>query len=154
MEVRQAEVTDREAVIRLWHAAGLTRPWNDPVRDFDRADGGATSTVLVGVENGRILATAMVGWDGHRGWTYYLAVEPDQAGTGRGRAMMEAAEAWLAGAGAEECRLMVRRSNTEALGFYEAMGYETSDVIVMGRRLDGRPARPTDETSDDRSRPK
>ena len=72
-----AALPDRDAVIVLWTAAGLTRPWNDPVLDFERALGGPSSTILVGEADGALVATAMVGHDGHRGWVYYVAVRED-----------------------------------------------------------------------------
>jgi ribosomal protein S18 acetylase RimI-like enzyme len=119
----------------LWEAAGLTRPGTDPVVDFDRALAGATSTVLVGVHDATVIATAMVGEDGHRGWVYYLAVREEARGRGLGRAMMTAAEGWLRARGVVKVQLMVRESNAGVIGFYEALGYEDADVRVLGRWL-------------------
>ena len=67
---------DVEAVIALWQRCGLTRPWNDPASDIALARRNANSTVLVGRADGALVATAMVGHDGHRGWVYYVAVDP------------------------------------------------------------------------------
>lgn len=123
--------------IALWHETGLTRPWNDPAADLHRAVAGESSTVLSVVgDEGALLATAMVGHDGHRGWVYYLAVRPDQQGRGLGRQLMAACEAWGRRQGVPKLQLMVRRDNVDALTFYEALGYERSDVAVLGRRLD------------------
>src|SRR5580704_17544578 len=83
-----------EAAVALWEACGLTRPWNDPRADIRRALAGATSTILAGRIDGRLVATAMVGADGHRGWVYYLGVAPDLRRQGLGEAMMRAAERW------------------------------------------------------------
>jgi ribosomal protein S18 acetylase RimI-like enzyme len=135
MQIRRAEPADRDAVIATWEAAGLTRPWNDPVLDFDRALAGATSTILVGVDDSTVIATAMVGEDGHRGWVYYLAVREDARGRGLGREMMAAVEDWLRAAGAVKVQLMVRESNAGVIGFYEALGYTDDQVRVLGRRL-------------------
>jgi len=135
MQIRPALPADRVAVIAAWEAAGLTRPWNDPGDDFDRALAGPTSTVLVGVDDATVIATAMAGEDGHRGWVYYLAVREDARGRGLGRAMMAAAEDWLRARGAVKVQLMVRESNAGVIGFYEALGYEDAAVRVLGRRL-------------------
>ena len=135
MEIRLADPTQREDVIAAWMAAGLTRPWNDPVADFDRACAGETSAVLVGIEDGTVIATAMVGDDGHRGWVYYLAVREDARGRGLGRELMTAAEGWLAARGVAKVQLMVRDTNEGAVGFYEALGYEATPVRVLGRWL-------------------
>src|SRR4029079_18732261 len=111
MDIRKATATDRDAVIALWEATDLTRAWNDPVADFDRALTGAASTILVGEEAGALIAAVMVGHDGHRGWVYYLAVHPGEQGHGAVAALMRASEAWLVDHGIEVIRLMVRDTN-------------------------------------------
>lgn len=139
LELRDFIEDDRQAVISLWQRCGLTRPWNDPSSDIDLAIGCATSTVLVGTIDAIIVTSVMVGFDGHRGWVYYLAVDPDRAGQGLGREMMAAAESWLAAIGTPKLELMVREDNAAAIGFYDALGYEPQKVFVLGKWLDGRP---------------
>lgn len=124
-----------DAAIELWHRAGLTRPWNDPAQDLRRALDGPASTVLAGIENDILTATAMVGHDGHRGWVYYLAVRPDARGRGHGRAMMRACEDWLRERDIPKLNVMVRDDNATARGFYTALGYDLDDVAVLSRRL-------------------
>jgi ribosomal protein S18 acetylase RimI-like enzyme len=127
-----------DAAIRLWQDSGLTRPWNDPEADLRRAAGGGSSCVLAAIgDDDSLLATAMVGHDGHRGWVYYLAVEAAQRGRGLGRQMMEACEDWVRSRGIPKIQLMVRATNRSTIGFYEHLGYADSDVVVLGRRLDG-----------------
>jgi ribosomal protein S18 acetylase RimI-like enzyme len=120
--------------VDLWHRVGLTRPWNEPVADLRNAVEGPSSTVLAFVTD-RLLGTAVVGVDGHRGWMYYLAVEPDARCTGIGRALVAAAEAWVAARGIPKLMLMVRSDNPAVLGFYAALGYEVNDVTTLGKRL-------------------
>ena len=95
-------------VIALWERAGLTRPWNNPDDDLQRVIAAPTSEVLVGVDAGELVATVMVGHDGHRGWVYYLAVDPEARQRGYGRAMMSAAETWLQQRQVPKLNLMVR----------------------------------------------
>jgi ribosomal protein S18 acetylase RimI-like enzyme len=122
--------------VELWREAGLTRPWNDPLDDLRRALAGPASTVLAGVDDDdRLLATAMVGHDGHRGWVYYVAVRMDARGRGHGAALMRACEAWLLARGIGKLNLMVRGDNHDARGFYTALGYDIGDVVVLSRRL-------------------
>lgn len=126
------------SAVRLWQDSGLTRPWNDPEADLRRAASGTTSAVLAAVgDDGRLLATAMVGHDGHRGWVYYLAVDAAARGRGLGRQMMEACEVWVQSRGVPKIQLMVRATNKAVVGFYEHLGYADADVVVLGRRLDG-----------------
>jgi ribosomal protein S18 acetylase RimI-like enzyme len=79
----------------------------------------------------------MVGVDGHRGWAYYVATAADRRGQGIGHALMAAAEEWVESRGMPKIQLMVRRSNTAAVDFYTALGYEEQDCVVLGRRFDG-----------------
>ena len=131
-ELRPDEI---EAAIALWEACDLTRPWNDPRADIGRAFEGATSTILAHREAGRLVATAMVGADGHRGWVYYLAVAPDRRKRGLGEAMMRAAEDWVLARGMPKMQLMVRIENAAAAGFYHAIGYETEERLLLAKRL-------------------
>lgn len=135
-EIAQAATAaDAEAVIALWHACGLTRPWNDPAADFALAVREANADVLLLYDGDALVGSVMVGFDGHRGWVYYLAVAPERRRAGLGRALMAAAEAWLRRRGAPKLQLMVRGGNADALGFYEAIGLERQDVAVLGRFL-------------------
>jgi ribosomal protein S18 acetylase RimI-like enzyme len=123
------------AAIQLWRDVGLTRPWNDPSQDLQRAIEGPGSAVLAGIHEETLVATAMVGHDGHRGWVYYLAVAPSARGQGHGRAMMQACEAWLAERDVPKLNVMVRNDNAIARGFYTSLGYDVSDVVVLARTL-------------------
>ncbi len=130
-----ASVEDRAAVIALWHAAGLTRPWNDPAADFDRSVAGSASAILMLRAGETLTGSVMVGDDGHRGWVYYLAVAEGARGQGHGRALMAAAESWLRARGCPKLQLMVREGNDAAIGFYRALGLEPQPVVTLGRFL-------------------
>jgi hypothetical protein len=75
MNVEELGVADENAVTTLWAETGLTRPWNDPPRDFRQAVEGPTSAVLGLREESELVGTVMVGFDGHRGWIYFFAVK-------------------------------------------------------------------------------
>jgi ribosomal protein S18 acetylase RimI-like enzyme len=139
-----AEIADADlaAVIALWQACGLTRPWNDPAADIALARRGPHSTILIGRDGDAIVATAMVGHDGHRGWVYYVATDPDRRARGYGRAIMNAAEDWLRGAGIAKLQLLVRRENARAGAFYQSIGYAEAQTIVFAKWLDGRAPTP------------
>ena len=133
-----ASPEDRTAVVALWRVCDLTRPWNDPDRDFTQALEGVTSAILIVRDGDTIAASVMVGFDGHRGWVYYLAVAPDVRRGGLGRALMVAAEAWLVDRNAPKIQLMVRDSNEAASAFYTTLGFERQAVATWGRFLDGK----------------
>jgi ribosomal protein S18 acetylase RimI-like enzyme len=134
-----ADVAD---VVALWQACQLTRPWNDPAADIALARKGSNATLLVGRDNGAIVATVLVGHDGHRGWVYYLAVNPDHRHQGYGRVMMDAAEGWLRERGIEKLQLLVRPDNKSVKNFYQSLGYAEQERIIYAKWLDGREPTP------------
>ncbi|TFV38395.1 GNAT family acetyltransferase [Bradyrhizobium niftali] len=129
---------DVEPVVALWQRCGLTRPWNDPQADIALARRRDNSTVLVGRDGSAIVATVMVGHDGHRGWVYYVAVDPEGRKRGFGRVIMAAAEDWLRQAGIAKLQLLVRRENAQANAFYQSLGFEESTSVMFQKWLDGR----------------
>ena len=137
--IADADVAD---VVALWQTCGLTRPWNDPAADIALARKGSNAAVLIGRENGAIIATVLVGHDGHRGWVYYLAVDPDHRQQGYGRVMMDAAERWLRECGIEKLQLLVRADNTSVKDFYQSLGYSEQERVIYAKWLDGREPTP------------
>ncbi len=135
MEIRSFASADTESVIALWRACELVRPWNDPRRDIERKLEVEPELLLVGVLDGRIVGTVMAGYEGHRGWLNYLAVDPDHRGRGYGRLLVHSAEERLASRGCPKVNLQVRTENAAAIGFYQHLGYRVDDVVSMGRRL-------------------
>lgn len=135
MLIRPFHDDDTEAVVALWRAAGLTRPWNDPHRDIARKRTVQPELFLVGEVEGRVIASAMAGYDGHRGWVNYLAVDPAHRGRGHARALMAEVERLLTALGCPKVNLQVRADNDEALGFYAALGYSVDAAVSLGKRL-------------------
>lgn len=134
-EIADADVPE---TVALWQRCGLVRPWNDPAADIAFARRGDNSTVLVARTEGILVATVMVGHDGHRGWVYYVAVNPDYQSEGCGSAIMTAAETWLRARGISKVMLMVRPDNTRVQAFYESLGYDEQERVVFAKWLDGR----------------
>jgi ribosomal protein S18 acetylase RimI-like enzyme len=143
-ELAVAPITDADvdALIALWQRCGLTRPWNDPSGDIAFARRTPTAEILIGRHDGAIVAATMVGHDGHRGWIYYLGVDPEQRRKDFGRAIMAAAEDWLRRQGVEKVMLMVRADNKQVQAFYDSIGYGVQERVVYAKWLDGRPMTP------------
>jgi len=135
MEISRLDIKEAAQAAALWEESGLVRAWNDPQADIEAALACATSTILAARDGGRVVGTVMAGYDGHRGWLYYVAVSPSQRGRGLGRALMTAAEQWLAEQGARVIRLMVRAENEGVTSYYRSLGYEDSNMLVLGKRL-------------------
>lgn len=138
--IRPFREEDRVAVVALWHACGLTRPWNPPDRDIDFCLASPNARLFVGLVGERLAGSVMAGHDGHRGWMYYVAVEPRLRKRKLGGILVAHAEAWLAALGVPKVMLMIRPENEAVRAFYETLGYEVEPRTIMSRRLDGRPA--------------
>lgn len=135
LDVRPYRPADQAAVIALWHACELTRPWNDPAKDIARKLRVQPELFLVGTLDDRVVATAMVGYEGHRGWINYLGVDPAHRRAGHARRLMDEAERRLLALGCPKINLQLRATNAEALGFYRALGYVEDQAIALGKRL-------------------
>ena len=135
MHVRPFQDSDEAAVIALWEAAGLTRSWNDPRKDIERKRSVQREWFLVGTHDDAVIASIMIGYDGHRGWINYLAVSPDHRKRGHARTLMREAERLLTAAGCPKINLQIRTTNASVIAFYEAIGYAQDDVVSFGRRL-------------------
>ena len=135
MRIRAYQPADETAVIDLWKRCGLVRPQNNPREDIRRKLQVAPELFLVGVLGSEIIATAMAGYEGHRGWINYLAVSPHVQQHGYGRLIMEHAERLLRERGCPKINLQVRAANKKAVEFYKRIGFSLDDVLSMGKRL-------------------
>ena len=139
-----AAIEDRDIpeVVALWQRCGSTRAWNDPAADIALARKETNATVLLGRDGGALVASVLVGHDGHRGWVYYVTADPDHRFKGFGRMIMTAAEHWLRARGIEKLQLMVRGDNTKVHAFYKSIGYFEQERVVFAKWLDGREPTP------------
>lgn len=136
MQIRPYRAADRAQLIALWHACKLVVAGaNDPDFDIDFCLKSVDAGILVGVEGDRVVGSVMVGHEGHRGWMYYVAVDPTLQGRGLGREIVAAAEIWLKARGAPKAQLMIRETNTQVEAFYARLGYKTIPRIVMQKVL-------------------
>jgi ribosomal protein S18 acetylase RimI-like enzyme len=135
MEVRPFSIENEQAVITLWQKCGLVQPWNIPHLDIQRKLKVNPELFLVGIVGVKIIATAMGGYEGHRGWVNYLAVDPAFRKKGFGRQLMAEIENRLLALGCPKINLQVRTDNIPARGFYSRIGYKDDNVISLGKRL-------------------
>ncbi|MDB6127809.1 MAG: GCN5-related N-acetyltransferase [Verrucomicrobia bacterium] len=135
MKIRPYQVADEAAVIALWKECGLLR-WSDPKKDIARKMKVNPEWFLVGEVDGKVMATCMVGYEGHRGWINLLGVAPAYRGGGHAKALMDEAERLMRAVGCAKINLMVRSTNTGVISFYEKLGYATDPLVGMGKRLE------------------
>jgi ribosomal protein S18 acetylase RimI-like enzyme len=136
LTIRSATADDEATIAALWEACGLVTSYNDPAEDFRFARGKSNSDVLVGIhEDGNLVGSVMVGHDGHRGWVYYVAADPNYRKEGIGRRMTKAAEQWLKDRKVLKVMLLVRETNTPVVDFYKRLGFEIPPRVVMQKWL-------------------
>jgi ribosomal protein S18 acetylase RimI-like enzyme len=136
VRIRAFQEADTDRVVELWERCGLLRPWNDPRKDIARKLQVQRELFQVGEIDGRVVAAVMAGYESHRGWVNYLAVEPELQGQGLGREMMVAVERGLTERGCPKVQLQIRRGNLDVVAFYRALGYAEDEVVSLGKRLE------------------
>ena len=135
LRVREFRDADEQAVVDLWRAAGLVRPWNDPHRDIARKKQVQRELFLVAEDAGGVVGSAMAGYDGHRGWVYYVAVAESHRGAGTGRLLMAEVEVRLLALGCPKVNVQVRGGNEPVAAFYDRLGYAPDGATGLGKRL-------------------
>ncbi len=136
--LRQYARADQHGLVELWTACGLLRPWNDPLEDIHLCVTAPSSELVVADSAGRLIGSAMLGHDGHRGWVYYLAVHPNWQRNGIGRSLMSYAERWMDERQVPKIQAMIRADNLPVRGFYRRLGYQDNDVQVVEKFLNQR----------------
>jgi ribosomal protein S18 acetylase RimI-like enzyme len=135
MQIRAFQPQDEASVIALWQTCELTRPWNDPRKDIARKLTVQPELFVVGIESDALIASAMFGFDGHRGWVNYLAVSPAHQRRGYASALMRWGEQALQESGCPKINLQIRSSNATVIAFYKTLDYNADDVVSLGKRL-------------------
>ena len=136
IEIRPYKRTDEQEVIELWRTVFPNAPaHNDPGDDIRSKLKIQPELFYVATTDGHLVGTAMSGFDGHRGWVYYVAVHPDYRRRGIGSALMKKVETSLVDIGCPKLNLQIRVDNAEVQSFYESLGYLVEDRISMGKRL-------------------
>jgi len=135
LEIRQFNPEDKKTVIDLWQQCNLVVPWNDPEKDIQRKLDAGAELFLVGEFEEKLVASVMGGYDGHRGWIYYLAVAPRFRHRGFAQAMMSEMESQLKNLGCPKINLLVRNTNTDVIEFYQSLGYAMDQSVSLGKRL-------------------
>ena len=136
MKIRPFEPDDETRVVALWARCGLLRSWNDPRKDIARKLRVQSDLFLVGLIEDELVAVVMAGYEGHRGWINYLAVDPERRRAGLGRAMMNEAVSRLRELGCPKVSLQLRSENRDVIAFYSRLGFVKDDVVSFGKRLE------------------
>lgn len=140
LTIRPYREADRDALVALWQRCDLLRPWNDPDKDIALVAATSNAELFVGEQDGALCAACLVGHDGHRGWLYYLATDPERRRKGFGLAMVRHCESWLIQRNVPKVQLLVRETNLATKAFYAKIGYAPNPCHIMQRWLSDRGA--------------
>jgi ribosomal protein S18 acetylase RimI-like enzyme len=136
VEIRPYRSEDQSQVVALWKAVFPDDPpWNEPVSVIRRKLTVQPELFLVGLVNGRIVATVVAGFEGVRGWIHHLAVHEEYRHKGIGTMLMRSAEQGLEELGCPKVNLQVRATNTAVISFYRSLGYDVEERASLGKRL-------------------
>ena len=85
IRIRTVAAADAEAVLVLWRVifpeyGDASHPQRDPAASFARKLGVRDGLFWIAEQEGRVVGTAMAGYDGHRGWLYAVGVHSPFAG--------------------------------------------------------------------------
>lgn len=133
LEIRSFVIEDTDAVLEVWSLARLMAPDRNPRSEIQKKLRHSPESFFVGTLEDKVVSTVMVGYDGHRGWIYLLAVRPDLQRKGIGRQMMEHVENWLREHGCVKVKLQIDESRGDVAGFYRKLGYEVQPLVSMGK---------------------
>ena len=124
-----------DAVVELWRKCNLVVPRNDPVKDIERKMSFQPHLFFIGLLDGKVMGSIMVGYEGHRGWINYLAITPESQRHGYGRRLVQKAIDELKKMGCQKINLQVRKGNFKVIDFYKNMGFKEDAVVSLGMRL-------------------
>jgi ribosomal protein S18 acetylase RimI-like enzyme len=138
--IRPVTADDTEAIVALWRDVfpeynDPSRPQRDPRANIGRKLAFGDGLFWLMEIESRVVATAMAGYDGHRGWIYSIGVTPTERRRGLARVMLRHVEAQLRALGCPKINIQVLAINEQALAFWTAAGYRADPVVGLGRRL-------------------
>lgn len=136
LTIRPFRDDDEPQVTALWECCFPDNPpRNAPAALIAQKRTVQPELFLLGLIGERVVATAMGGYDGHRGWVYAVATDPAFRRRGHARSLLQALERALARMGCPKLNLQVRVSNQAVVDFYRALGYAIEERISMGKEL-------------------
>ena len=128
----------QNAVIDLWKKCNLVVSQNDPVVDVQKKLDVQSELFLIALLKNEVIGSVMAGYDGHRGWLYYLAVLPEYQKKGYGGKLVKRAINELRKLGCLKVNLQVRSDNASLVNFYKHLGFKEEKRISLGMRLNTR----------------
>jgi ribosomal protein S18 acetylase RimI-like enzyme len=136
MKIREFKPADSAEVISIWEQVFPDdRPHNQPAKVIHDKISVQDNLFFVAEHERKVIGTVLAGYDGHRGWLYSVAVDPDAHRTGTGKNLVDHALGALKAKGCSKVNLQIRTDNSQVVQFYESLGFELEERISMGKLL-------------------
>jgi ribosomal protein S18 acetylase RimI-like enzyme len=123
-------------VVDLWKKCSLVVPQNDPIEDIQKKVAFQPELFFIGLLDGKVVGSIMIGYEGHRGWINYLAVAPEYQRRGYGSQLLHKGIDELKKIGCLKVNLQVRNTNLTVINFYKHLGFKDDNVTSLGMRLE------------------
>ena len=133
--VREFRSRDGDALRALWSEVDFHSVGDDDA-SLRRFAARCPGLLLVAAQGERIIASALGGWDGRRGWIYHVATAPSHRRQGHATRLVREVEARLRALGCPRANVLVRLDNPDGARFWEALGYADRSTRQLGRDLD------------------
>jgi len=132
--IRNGTPADVDAVLAVWCATAEPSATDDAdsVTSLMTCDRGA---MIVAVDEGAVIGTVIVGWDGWRGAMYRLAVVPRYRHRGIATRLVREGERRLRTQGARRLHMIVAADATAAQSLWSTAGYEPTDQLRYVKNL-------------------
>jgi ribosomal protein S18 acetylase RimI-like enzyme len=137
ISIREFTLEEYDTVYALWQNAGdgLGVGRSDTRDEIVKKLQRDPDLFLVAEDGGKIIGTVIGGYDGRRGMVYHLAVDQAYRQRGIGKMLMDEVERRMIAKGCLKEYLLVKRGNEDVVEFYRHQGWETMEIMIMGKVL-------------------
>jgi GNAT superfamily N-acetyltransferase len=133
--LREIRASDSDELRKLWQSVGFASQGDDD-RSLARMTRRNPGLLLVATEGGRIVGSALGGFDGRRGWLYHVATAEDHRRQGVATKLVERIEASLADLGCPRVNVSVGEGRDAGRAFWQARGYDLNPARQFRKELD------------------
>jgi ribosomal protein S18 acetylase RimI-like enzyme len=135
MNIRIETCESLDLLIELANLCGLAKSPNDPAGDLARILETEHGRGFVAYRDSQPIGMAMAGYEGRRGWLYYVGVIPEARRQRIAAKLVDTAVTYLGSLGAPKVLLFIRHGEEYLIDYYARLGFEPQAVTVLGKEI-------------------